>query len=125
MRIDVLTILPKLLDGPFSDSILKRAKQKNIAEVHVHDIRVYSTDKHNKVDDYAFGGGAGMVMQAEPIFRCIEKLKSERDYDEVIFMTPDGKLLQQSDCNELSLKKNLIILAGHYKGVDERQKGGH
>lgn len=120
MRIDVLTILPKLLSGPFSDSILKRAQQKGLAEVHVHDIRAYSRDKHKKVDDYAFGGGAGMVMQIEPIYNCIESLKSERQYDEIIFMTPDGEVLKQSHCNELSLKKNIIVLAGHYKGIDER-----
>lgn len=120
MRIDILTILPKLLEGPFSDSILKRAAEKKLVEIHIHDIRKFSTDKHNKVDDYAFGGGAGMVMQIEPIFLCIEKLKSERDYDEVIYMTPDGLRLDQKVCNNLSLAKNLIILAGHYKGVDER-----
>jgi len=120
MRIDILTILPSLLEGPFSDSILKRAQKKGLAEVCVHDIRKYSKDKHKKVDDYAFGGGAGMVMQIEPIYHCIEHLKKERDYDEIIFMTPDGKSLSQSDCNELSMHKNLIILAGHYKGIDER-----
>lgn len=120
MRIDILTILPKLLEGPFSDSILKRAVEKKIVEINIHDIRKYSTDKHSKVDDYAFGGGAGMVMQIEPIFLCIEKLKSERTYDEIIFMTPDGIRLDQKVCNNLSLAKNLIILAGHYKGVDER-----
>jgi tRNA (guanine37-N1)-methyltransferase len=120
MRIDILTILPSLLEGPFSDSILKRAQKKGLVEICIHDIREYSTNKHKKVDDYAFGGGAGMVMQIEPIFLCIEKLKKERDYDEIIYMTPDGKPLNQADCNELSLKGNLLILAGHYKGVDER-----
>lgn len=120
MRIDILTILPKLLEGPFSDSILQRAQNKGLVEIHVHDIRKYSTDKHSKVDDYAFGGGAGMVMQIEPIHRCIEELKSQRSYDEVIYMTPDGQQLNQQICNELSLKQNFIILAGHYKGVDER-----
>lgn len=120
MRIDVLTILPQLLSGPFSDSILKRAQKKGLIEIHVHDIRTYSTDKHQKVDDYAFGGGAGMVMQVQPIFDCIEELKSKREYDEIIYMTPDGERLNQSHCNALSLKKNLIILAGHYKGIDER-----
>jgi tRNA (guanine37-N1)-methyltransferase len=120
MRIDILTILPRLLDGPFSDSILKRAQDKKLVEIHLHDIRKYSTDKHHKVDDYAFGGGAGMVMQIEPIYNCITTLLKERTYDEVIYMTPDGSRLNQHMCNELSLKKNLLILAGHYKGVDER-----
>ena len=120
MRIDILTILPRLLEGPFADSILKRAQERNLVSIHVHDIRKYSTDKHGKVDDYAFGGGAGMVMQIEPIYRCIKELTDQRSYDEVIFMTPDGKRLDQGMCNELSLKKNLIILAGHYKGIDER-----
>ncbi len=120
MRIDILTILPGLLEGPFSDSILKRAQSKGLASVHVHDIREFSTDKHKKVDDYAFGGGAGMVMQIEPIFRCIEHLKNERQYDEIIFMTPDGERLNQGICNKLSLDKNLMIIAGHYKGIDER-----
>lgn len=120
MRIDILTVLPKLLESPFSDSILKRAIEKGLAEVHVHDIRSYSTDKHQKVDDYAFGGGAGMVMQIEPIHRCIEQLKSERNYDEIIYMTPDGNTLNQGISNALSLKGNLMILCGHYKGVDQR-----
>ena len=120
MRIDILTILPRLLEGPFSDSIMKRAQERNLVSIHIHDIRKYSTDKHSKVDDYAFGGGAGMVMQIEPIYRCIKELMEQRKYDEVIYMTPDGQRLDQGTCNELSLKKNLIILAGHYKGVDER-----
>ena len=120
MRIDILTILPRLLESPFADSILKRAKDKGLAEVHIHDIRDYSTDKHKNVDDYAFGGGAGMVMSIQPIADCIDKLKSERDYDEVIYTTPDGKTLSQQMANELSTKGNLIILCGHYKGVDQR-----
>lgn len=120
MRIDVLTILPGLLQGPFSDSIMKRAQEKGLAEIHIHNIRDYSTDKHKNVDDYQYGGGAGMVMSIEPIATLIEKLKSERNYDEVIYMTPDGELLEQSISNELSLKGNLMILCGHYKGVDER-----
>lgn len=120
MRIDILTLLPRLLDSPFSDSILKRAIDKKLVEVHVHDIRHWATDKHNKADDYAFGGGAGMVMLIEPIHRCIEALKAERSYDEVIYMTPDGEQLKQRISNELSLKGNLIILCGHYKGVDQR-----
>lgn len=120
MRIDILTVLPRLLESPFADSILKRAIQKGLVEVHIHDIRRWSTDKHQKVDDYAFGGGAGMVMQIEPIHRCIESLKAERTYDEVLYMTPDGERLNQRISNELSLKGNLIILCGHYKGVDQR-----
>ena len=120
MRIDIITCLPRLLDSPFSDSILQRAQQKGLAEVHVHDLRKYSTDKHHKIDDYAFGGGAGMVMMIEPIVNCIRDLKSQRNYDEVIYMSPDGEQFSQSMANELSLKKNLIILCGHYKGVDER-----
>lgn len=120
MRIDILTILPKLLEGPFSDSILKRAQEKGLVEIFIHNIRDYSTDKHKKVDDYQYGGGAGMVMTIQPIADCIEKLKSERAYDEIIYMTPDGELLEQKICNDLSLKGNLIILCGHYKGVDQR-----
>src|SRR3989338_502429 len=120
MRIDILTILPDLLQGPFSDSIMQRAQDKGALELHIHNIRDYSTDKQNKVDDYQYGGGAGMVMSIEPIAALIEKLTSERTYDEAIYMTPDGEVLQQGICNELSLKGNLIILCGHYKGVDER-----
>jgi tRNA (guanine37-N1)-methyltransferase len=120
MRIDILTILPDLLISPFSDSIMKRAQTKGHLELVLHNIRDYSTDKHNKVDDYQYGGGAGMVMSIEPISILIEKLKAERAYDEIIFMTPDGELLEQSMCNDLSLKGNLIILCGHYKGIDER-----
>lgn len=120
MRIDILTILPDLLQGPFSDSIMKRAQDKGHLELEVHDIRAYTKNKHNKVDDYQYGGGAGMVMTIEPIATVIEKLKSERDYDEIIYMTPDGELLEQSIANELSLTGNLMILCGHYKGVDDR-----
>ncbi|MDX2361823.1 MAG: tRNA (guanosine(37)-N1)-methyltransferase TrmD [Crocinitomicaceae bacterium] len=120
MRIDILTILPDLLQGPFSDSIMKRAQTKGHLELEIHNIRDYSTDKHNKVDDYQYGGGAGMVMSIEPIAAIIEKLKKERDYDEIIFMTPDGEVLEQAICNEMSLHKNIMILCGHYKGVDER-----
>lgn len=119
-RIDILTLLPSLLESPFSDSILKRAQDKGLVEVHVHDIRAYSTHKQKSVDDYAFGGGAGMVMTIQPIHACIDKLKQERDYDEVIYMTPDGEQLNQGISNELSMKQNLIILCGHYKGVDQR-----
>lgn len=120
MRIDIITCLPRLLESPFSDSILKRAQQKGLVTVAIHDLRGYSQNKHRTTDDYAFGGGAGMVMMIEPIDLCISKLKSERDYDEVIYMSPDGELLTQSLSNQLSLKQNLIILCGHYKGVDER-----
>jgi len=120
MRIDIITCLPRLLDSPFSDSILKRAQTKGIVEIEVHDLRPYSTSKHKTTDDYAFGGGAGMVMMIEPIDLCISKLKAERTYDDVIYMSPDGQLLTQSLANELSLKQNLILLCGHYKGVDER-----
>jgi tRNA (guanine37-N1)-methyltransferase len=120
MRIDILTILPQLFDGPFSDSILKRAQSKNAVEIYLHNIRDYSTDKHKNVDDYQYGGGAGMVMKIEPIAACIEGLKNERQYDEIIYMTPDGVLLEQRISNELSLHGNLMILCGHYKGVDER-----
>jgi len=120
MRIDIITTLPKLLEGPFINSILKRAQQKGLVTVAVHDLRAYSTNKHRSTDDYAFGGGAGMVMMVEPIDRCLTALRAERTYDEVIYMSPDGELLTQSIANELSLKQNLILLCGHYKGVDER-----
>lgn len=120
MRIDIITCLPRLLESPFSDSILKRAQQKGLVQVAVHDLRNYATDKHRTTDDYAFGGGAGMVMLIEPIDRCITHLKSERNYDEVIYLSPDGEQFSQSMANQLSLKNNLILLCGHYKGVDER-----
>lgn len=120
MRIDILTILPQLMESPFSASIMQRAQDKGHVEIHTHNIRDYSTNKHKNVDDYQYGGGAGMVMSIEPIAALIEKLKAERDYDEIIYMTPDGDLLEQSTCNQLSLKKNLMILCGHYKGVDDR-----
>jgi tRNA (guanine37-N1)-methyltransferase len=120
MHLAIITVLPKLLESPFSDSILKRAINKGLVSVDIVDLRPYSLGKHKEVDDYAFGGGAGMVMMIEPIDRCIADLKSKRDYDEVIYMSPDGELLTQSIANELSLKKNLILLCGHYKGVDER-----
>lgn len=120
MRIDILTVVPELLESPFSHSILKRAVDKGLAEIFIHNIRDWSTDKHKSVDDYAFSKGAGMVMSIEPIDRAISELKAQRDYDEVIFLTPDAKLFEQRDANNLSLKKNLIILCGHYKGVDQR-----
>lgn len=120
MRIDIITVLPELLESPFGGSILKRAQEKGLVEVVVHNLRDYSTNKQKSVDDYAFGGGAGMVMQIQPIADCIEKLKAERRYDEIIYMTPDGETFNQKTANQLSLYKNLIILAGHYKGIDER-----
>jgi len=120
MRIDIITVLPELMQSPFNDSILKRAQEKGIVEVCFHNLRDYSTNKQKSIDDYQFGGGAGMVMMIEPIDLCISKLKSERNYDEVIYMTPDGKTLNQGTANELSLKENIIILCGHYKGVDQR-----
>ena len=120
MRFDIITCLPSLLESPFSDSIVKRAQDKGLVSVHVHDLRNYSTDTHRTTDDYAFGGGAGMVMMIEPIDRCIATLQSERSYDDIIYMSPDGELLTQSLANQFSLKQNLILLCGHYKGVDER-----
>ena len=120
MHISIITCLPKLLESPFSDSILKRAITKELVSIEVIDLRAFSLDKHKSVDDYAFGGGAGMVMMIEPIDRCINSLTSKRKYDEVIYMSRDGQLFKQSIANELSLKKNLILLCGHYKGVDER-----
>lgn len=120
MHIDIITCLPRLLDSPFSDSILKRAQQKGLVTVRVHDLREYAVNKHRSIDDYAFGGGAGMVMQIEPIDNCITALKAKRTYDEIIYMSPDGDLFSQAVANELSLKENLILLCGHYKGVDER-----
>ncbi|MDP6909649.1 MAG: tRNA (guanosine(37)-N1)-methyltransferase TrmD [Flavobacteriales bacterium] len=120
MRIDIITIHPDLLSGPFSHSILKRAQDKGLVEIHLHDLREYTLDKHKRVDDYQFGGGAGMVMTCEPIDRCISALKTERDYDEVIFLTPDGQQFDQQMANTLSTNGNLIMLCGHYKGIDER-----
>jgi tRNA (guanine37-N1)-methyltransferase len=120
MRIDILTILPELLAGPFSASIMQRAQDKNLVEIHLHNIRDYSTNKHKNVDDYQYGGGAGMVMSIEPIATLIKKLQAERNYDEIIYMTPDGEILEQTHANQMSLKGNLMILCGHYKGVDER-----
>ncbi len=120
MRIDIITVLPDLLKSPFEASIMKRAIQKGLVEVHFHNLRDYSTNKHKNVDDYQFGGGAGMVMTIEPIDRCITKLKAEREYDEIIYMTPDGETLNQQMANSMSLYQNIIILCGHYKGVDQR-----
>jgi len=120
MRIDIISVVPELLQSPFEASILKRAIEKGLVEVHFHNLRDYATNAYKQVDDYQFGGGAGMVMMIEPIDACISKLKEERDYDEVIYMSPDGKRFNQKTANELSLKGNLIILCGHYKGVDQR-----
>ena len=121
MRIDIITVLPELLTGPLDQSIIKRAQQKGLAEIHIHNLRDWSTDlRHRRVDDYAFGGTAGMVMQCEPIDRCISDLSSQRHYDEVIFVTPDGETFNQHIANDLSMKENLIILCGHYKGIDYR-----
>lgn len=120
MRIDIITVLPDLLRSPFEASIMKRAIDKGLVEVHFHNLRDYATNKHKNVDDYQFGGGAGMVMMVEPIDLCITKLKSERDYDEVIYMTPDGETLNQKMANKMSMYENIIILCGHYKGVDQR-----
>jgi len=120
MRIDIITVLPDLLRSPFQASIMKRAIDKGLVEVHFHNLRDYATNKHKNVDDYQFGGGAGMVMMIEPIDLCITKLTSERKYDEVIYMTPDGETLNQKMANKMSMYENIIILCGHYKGVDQR-----
>lgn len=120
MRFDIISVLPGLLESPFAHSILHRAQTKSLVQLHVHNLRDYANNKHKSVDDYPYGGGSGMVMQVEPFAKCIEKLKTERQYDEVIFMTPDGETLNQSMANQLSGLKNIIILCGHYKGVDQR-----
>jgi len=120
MRIDIISVQPELLISPLQHSIMKRAQEKGLLEVVIHNLKEYGLGKHNQIDDYQFGGGAGMVMMVEPIANCIDNLKSERIYDEIIYMTPDGKTLNQSIANQLSMKENIIILCGHYKGVDER-----
>jgi len=120
MRIDIITVVPDILKSPFEASILKRAIEKGHVEIHLHNLRDYVTDNYKQIDDYQFGGGAGMVMMIEPIDKCITKLKSERDYDEVIYMTPDGATLNQKMANRISMMENIIILCGHYKGVDQR-----
>ena len=120
MRIDIITVLPELLDGPLNNSILKRAQDKGLAEIVVHNLRDFTLDKHRRVDDYPFGGEAGMVMQIEPVDRAISFLKSQRDYDEVIFTSPDGDMFDQPMANSLSMLNNIIILCGHYKGIDYR-----
>ena len=120
MRIDILSVMPDLLRSPLEHSIMKRAQQKGLLEVHLQDLRAFGLGKHKQLDDYQFGGGAGMVMRLEPVVSCIEQLQAERDYDEIIYMTPDGERLDQQICNRLSLQGNLMILCGHYKGIDER-----
>ncbi len=120
MQIDIITVLPELLEGPFNHSILKRAREKNLLTINLHNLRDFTPYKHGQVDDYQFGGGAGMVMMPEPLALAIEKLSEKTTYDEVIFMTPDGERLHQKMSNTLSLKKNLLIICGHYKGIDER-----
>ena len=120
MRIDIITVVPDILRSPFEASILQRAIDKGLVEVHLHNLRDYTTDNYKQIDDYQFGGGAGMVMMIEPIDKCITQLKEERDYDEVIYMTPDGETLNQKIANQISLQGNIIILCGHYKGVDQR-----
>jgi len=120
MRIDILTIFPEMFSGPFDHSIIKRAKEKKLVEICFHNLRDFSESKHRNVDDYAFGGGSGMVMMAQPIADCIDKLKYDRVYNEIIFLTPDGVLFSQPEANRLSLLENIILLCGHYKGVDER-----
>jgi tRNA (guanine37-N1)-methyltransferase len=120
MRIDIITVLPELIESPLNHSIIKRAKEKGLVEINLINLRDFTTDKHKTVDDYAFGGGAGMVMMIEPVFRALEKLKSERTYDEIIYTSPDGEPFSQRMANQLSMQNNIIILAGHYKGVDQR-----
>ncbi len=120
MRFDIITVLPDLLESPFAHSILQRAKNKGLAEIHFHNLRDYSTNKHKSVDDYPYGGGSGMVLQIEPFAKCIEQLQAERTYDEIIYMTPDGETFNQDIANGLSTKGNMMILCGHYKGIDQR-----
>ncbi|MGJ8684080.1 MAG: tRNA (guanosine(37)-N1)-methyltransferase TrmD [Nonlabens sp.] len=125
MRIDIITVLPELIKSPFEASILKRAIEKGIVEVHMHDLRRYGLNKYNQVDDYQYGGGAGMVMMVEPLDKMITELTAEREYDEIIYMTPDGETLNQGIANHISLKENLMIICGHYKGVDQRLRDLH
>ncbi|UOU99959.1 tRNA (guanosine(37)-N1)-methyltransferase TrmD [Chryseobacterium daecheongense] len=125
MRIDIISVLPELMESPFKTSILRRAMDKGLAEVHFHHLRDWSTNKHRQIDDEPYGGGAGMVMMVEPLDKCISELKSQRDYDEVIYLTPDGITLNQKIANTLSIKNNLIFLCGHYKGIDQRVRDLH
>jgi tRNA (guanine37-N1)-methyltransferase len=122
MRIDIITVLPGLLEGPMEHSIIKRARDRGLAEIHIHDLRDYSTDKHRRVDDYPFGGEAGMVMRIEPIDRAISHLSGQRPYDEIIYTSPDGRQFNQKEANRLALVNNMIILCGHYKGIDQRAR---
>ncbi len=122
MRIDIISCVPSLLESPLSHSILKRAQMKGLLEIHVHDLRDYAEGKHRQVDDYPFGGGAGMVLKVEPVAKCIRALSAERKYDEIIFLTPDGQQFDQPMANQLSLKENLLLFAGHYKGLDQRAR---
>ena len=120
LRIDIISVLPKLIESPFNGSIIKRAIEKKIVEIHFHDLKDYASNKRKQVDDYQFGGGSGMVMMIEPINKCIDSLKKDRDYKEIIYMTPDAEILNQKIANKLSIEGNLIILCGHYKGIDQR-----
>ncbi len=125
MRIDIISVLPELMESPFRTSILKRAMEKGLAEVHFHQLRDWAINKHKQIDDEPYGGGAGMVMMVEPIDKCITELKSQREYDEIIYLTPDGVTLNQKIANTLSIKNNLIFLCGHYKGIDQRVRDLH
>ena len=125
MRIDIISVLPELMESPFQTSILKRAMEKGLAEVHFHNIRDWSVNKHRQIDDIPYGGGAGMIMMVEPLDKCISELKSQREYDEIIYLTPDGETLNQRMANTLSIKENLIFLCGHYKGIDQRVRDLH
>jgi tRNA (guanine37-N1)-methyltransferase len=120
MQIDIISVVPELMESPFAHSILKRAKEKGLLEVRTHNLRKWAINKHGQVDDYQYGGGAGMVMMCEPLANAIDELKKERDYDEIIYMTPDGEQFSQKKANQLSLKKNILIICGHYKGIDQR-----
>ena len=125
MRIDIITVVPELMESPFKVSMLKRAIEKGLAEIHFHNVRDYSTNNYKQIDDTQYGGGAGMVMMVEPLDKCISQLKSERNYVEIIYLTPDGKTLNQKIANSLSLKENLILICGHYKGIDQRVRDLH
>ena len=125
MRIDIITVVPELMESPFKVSMLKRAIEKGLVEIHFHNVRDYSTNNYKQIDDTQYGGGAGMVMMVEPLDKCISQLKSERNYDEIIYLTPDGKTLNQKIANSLSLKENLILICGHYKGIDQRVRDLH
>ena len=125
MRIDIITVVPELMESPFKVSMLKRAIEKGLAKIHFHNVRDYSTNNYKQIDDTQYGGGAGMVMMVEPLDKCISQLKSERNYDEIIYLTPDGKTLNQKIANSLSLKENLILICGHYKGIDQRVRDLH